>query len=56
VQIAQKVGADVGILSDAGESPLAVGDRIKAALGPRGPAVVFDCVGFEATMQVRPKT
>jgi hypothetical protein len=52
VQIAQQVGADVGILSDAGESPLAVGDRIKAALGPRGPAVVFDCVGFEATMQV----
>jgi threonine dehydrogenase-like Zn-dependent dehydrogenase len=52
VQIAQKVGADVGILSDASESPLAVGDRIKAALGPRGPAVVFDCVGFEATMQV----
>lgn len=54
MQIAQRVGADVGILSDAGESPLAVGDRIKAALGPRGPAVVFDCVGFEATMQVCP--
>ena len=53
MQIAQQVGADVGILSDNSESPLAVGDRIKAALGPRGPAVVFDCVGFEATMQVR---
>jgi L-iditol 2-dehydrogenase len=51
LEIAQQIGADVGILSDVGESPLAVGDRIKAALGPRGPAVVFDCVGFEATMQ-----
>ena len=54
MQIAQEVGADVGILSDKSESPLAVGDRIKTALGPRGPAVVFDCVGFEATMQVPP--
>jgi threonine dehydrogenase-like Zn-dependent dehydrogenase len=52
VQIAQRVGADIGILLDGGQAPLAVGDRIRAALGPRGPAVVFDCVGFEATMQV----
>lgn len=51
LEVAQKVGADIGILSGRADAPTAVGDRIKAALGPRGPAVVIDCAGFEPTMQ-----
>ncbi|KAK9814757.1 hypothetical protein WJX72_011022 [[Myrmecia] bisecta] len=51
LELATSLGASVAICQSRGASPADVAAQIRAALPPRGPDVVIDCVGFDSTVQ-----
>ncbi|KAL3131368.1 hypothetical protein ABBQ38_007683 [Trebouxia sp. C0009 RCD-2024] len=49
--LAEKMGATKTYLPSKTASPQEVADKLKEMLVPVGPQIVFDCVGFESTVQ-----
>lgn len=49
--LAKKMGATQTYLHAKTASPQEIASKLKELLGPVGPQIVFDCVGFDSTVQ-----